>query len=220
MRTEYNYNNADNFVFHNFNQRKAKKRWFCCAVFAPIINITCNCKITHNIDFIREDIDIIVDRMVKAGKLDLKKWALWLDWVNYVYSYLKEQVAKWRKNKSWKKWKCPNLSTFYHEDEEELIKWINRWYIALIWFWINNEFVKDMIDWKIEKYEDYKKYKWDKLKHFTNMGKWLRSEEKYWNEFIIDSYAYNKYKFKWIYWNFSIKEWLEDLCFRSKYIFH
>jgi len=219
MNTQYNYNNADNFRFHDYNQRKHKKYHFCCAVFAPIINITCNCWKTHNINFTREDIDKIVDRMVNAWKLDLKRGALWLDWVNYVYSYLKEQVKKWRKNLDWQKWKVPNLVTFYHWDEKELMWFVDRWYIFMFWMWVNNEFVRDMIDWKIEKYEDYAKYKWDKLKHFTNSGKMLRLWENYLDNFILDSYAYNQYKLSWIYYNFNIKEALEDIMMRSKYIF-
>jgi len=217
MKIDFNYNNADNFLFNSFNQRKNKKYYYWCAIFAPIINITTNCKKTHHIEFTRNDIDEIWARMIQAWKME-SKGAAWLDWVNYVYSYLKEEVAKGRKNTSWNLWKVPNLATFYNEDEEELMKWINRWYTAIIWIGVNSEFVKDMIDGKIEKYSDYKNYKWEQLKHFTNIWKWLRSEEKYWEEFVLDSYAHHKWM-EWMYWNFNIKEAFEDICFRSKYIF-
>lgn len=226
MKTEYNFNNAENLLFHSFNQRKHKKYYYCCAVFAPIINITMNCKRTHNIDFTRNDIDVICDRMEKAWKLIRYKnekwfaWAEWLDWINYTYSYLKEQVAKWRKSSSWKKWKTPNLSTYYDDDDEKLKKQRDCWYVYIFWMWVNKDFVEDMIDWKLERFEDYKNYKWDKLKHFTNWAIWQRSKEKYWEEFICDSYAHNKHWFERIYWNFNLKEALEDILFRSKYIFH
>lgn len=225
MNIEFNYNNASNFLFHTFNQRKDKKYHYICAIAAAFINITVNCKKTHHIDLTREDLDVVINRMHKAWKIQLEKdenwfaWAKWLDWVNYTLFYVKEQVRKWRKNVNWKNWKCPNLAKFYNEDEEELLKWIDRGYVVLFWFWVNSEFVRDMIDWKIEKYEDYKNYKWERLKHFTNMWKWLRSKEKYWQEFILDSYAHNLQWYEWMYWNFDIKEWLEDLAFRTKYIF-
>lgn len=232
MRTEFNYNNSHNFVFHSFNQRKHKKYHYCCPVFAPFININTNCRITHNIDLTRDDLDKVIKIMVQAWKLILEKdknWfagGLWLDWVNYTLSYIKKEVQEWRKNISGKKWIVPDLSTFYSEDEEELLKWINRGYTALIWFSVNSEFIKDAIDWKIEKFEDYEKYKWvkwNKLNHFTNTAKWLRIWkwwEKYWQEFILDSYAHNLHNLERVYWNFNIKEALEDLTFRSKYIFH
>lgn len=227
-KTEYNYNNSNNLVFHSFNQRKNKKYYYCCSVFAPIININMNCKITHNIDFTRDDIDKIIDRMVLAWKLILEKnedwfaWGKWLDWVNYVLSYVKEQVAKWRKNLNWKKWNIPNLKTFYHWDEDELSNWTQRWYMFIFWMWVNSSFVTDMVDWKLENFDDYKNYEWDSLKHFTNWWvflRWWPDSEKYWQEFICDSYAYNKRWTEWLYWNFDIKEAIEHILYRSKYIF-
>ena len=227
-KVEFNYNNASNLVFHHFNQRKDKKYYYACIIFAAFVNITMNCKITHNIDLTRDDLDNVIDRMVKAWKLipelneDWFAWGKWLNWIKYTLSYIKEQVIKWRKNKSWNKWKIPNLITFYNEDEDELLKWVDRWYMFIFWMWVKKNFVLDAIDWKLESFKDYKNYKWDDLKHFTNWGKilrWWPWVDNYWDSFICDSYAYNEQSRSRIYHNFDIKEALEDILFRSKYIF-
>ena len=229
MKIQINKDNSKNFVFHIFDQRKHKKYHYCCSVFAPFVNVTVNCRKTHNIDLNRNDLDIVIDRMVKDWKLLIKKnskwfaWGKWEDWFFYTLNYIKEQVKLWRKNEDWKEWIVPNYAEFKRQtDDKNLMTFINNWYAILVWMWVNEQFVRDMIDWKIEKYEDYKNYKWDKLKHFTNIWKWLRTWpwwQRYWEEFMLDNYAHNQYWFKWMYWNFNIKEWLEDILYPTKYVF-
>ena len=201
-------------LFNTLNQWAEELTWFWCTLFAPAINLKYNCGIELTI----EDLKIIWNRQIARGKLDPDSWGKGSDWVNAIYEYIIE-------NHEEREWKIPNLVKFKQFDTPELMKWIDRGYMAMIWIWVNKAFVKDaMWDGILDLFEDYVNYKWNDLWHFTNITRWKCRFDSdgcsdYWKEQFIDSYAWNKRGNKWIY-KCDIKEVIEDIAMTTKYIFY
>ena len=149
-------------------------------------------------------------------KLDNKVWWRWIDWINSIYNFVIENAKE-------RKWTIPKLIRFAKSDNLLLNDRLDRWYAIIIWISVNRDFVKDSIDWKLDMFKDYLKYKWTELKHFTNIIRWkarfLEKGGDYNKEYILDSYAFNKQWKKWDY-ECNIKEVLEDLTMETKYLFY
>jgi len=199
-------------LFSSLNQWAEKETVYYCSLFAPAINLKYNCGIELTI----EDLKAIGKKQIALWKLDPRIWWTWIDWINAVYNYVVENAEK-------RKWIIPKLIRFKKSDDLLVKDWLDRWYAIIIWISVNKDFVKDSIDWKLDMFENYLKYKWNDLKHFTNIMRWkarfLEKGGNYNKEYILDSYAFNKQGKKWDY-ECNIKEVLEDLTMETKYLFY
>lgn len=208
MKTEFNSRNKI-ALFHDLCQNDEQWSKWACSFFAPAINLKYNCWIVLT----EEDIKIIAKRQNSLGLFSYTKWWYGSNWVKSVYQYVKDNAEE-------RGWEIPNLITFRDEDNE-VLKWINRWYACIIWIWVNREFGSDAIDWKIEKYEDYNKYKWTSFKHFTNLltftWRFTKDPSEY-KDYILDSTAFNEKNQEWLY-ECDVDKVLESFDMPSKYIF-
>lgn len=191
-------------LFHDLNQWDEEITKILCWLYWPSINVKYNLWIDLNED----DIKIIFRQMEIDWKIIDWVWMLGADWVEYIYQYIKD-------NHKERGWNIPNLCIM--TEDSDVKAWTNKWYSVLIWIKYNDEFIKDIRDFKIDKFEDYKNYKWDNW-HFTNLIKyncrgWECSDK--WREFILDSY----FRTGGSWYECSIKEMLEDLDMKTKYVF-
>jgi len=217
---KYKFNSINKLaLFNSLNQWDNKKQRMMCSFFAPAINLKYNCWI----ELTEDDLMIIAEKQSKIKSkrewqeflFDYKKWWYWEDWVNAILDYVIE-------NSEARNWEIPNLAEFKREDKNELFKWHERGYMAIIGIKVNDEYYEDAKDWLIEEYEDYISYKWD-IWHFTNTMIWKCwfswDCQDYDKEYIVDSYAFNKRDNKWMY-ECNLKELIEDISMTTKYIFY
>ena len=212
MKTEFNSRNTIAF-FNNLNQGELELTWYWCTIFAPVINLRYNCWIKLTI----EDIKKIWNKQIKLWLLTDKFWGKGSDWIKAVYQYVKDNADK-------RGWKIPNLIELNKYDNEKVLEWADRGYMILLGIKVNKNFPRDVIDWRLDLFEDYFKYKWNDLAHFTNFTKWkdrfLWSKwPKYNQEQFVDSYVFNKRWNKWIY-ECDMKKVLESFDMDTKYIFY
>lgn len=197
--------------FNELNQGLHEYLWYLCTLFAPAVNLKYNCWITLT----KEDLMVIAKKQVLKWLLRLDYGWSGEDWVNAIYDFVVENALH-------RGWKIPNLKVFKRYDKEQY-EWIDRGYMIMIWMWVNESFKSDILDWKLDLFDDYNEYRWTKLKHFTNLTKW---KDRFWNktknfnrEFFVDSYAYNKKGNKWIY-DCNLEKVLETFAYNTRYIFY
>jgi len=206
----YKFNSQNKVaLFNNLNQGDEEWSKMCCSFFAPSVNLKYNC----NIELTERDIKEIASTQNALWKFSYTKWGYWSDWVEAVYQFVKNNARQ-----RW--WNIPNLAIFKPEDKNELNKWLSRGYSTMIGVKISKEFYNDARDGLINKYEDYKNYKWN-IWHFLNI--WTRTwrferEKEDYEDFILDNYVWNERWDKW-YYKSNNEEVLEDLVMPSKYIF-
>ena len=197
-------------LFGDLNQGRRRESWYQCSIYSLAINLQYNCWIRLSED----DLDIIAHEMVKDGVMDLKVGAYMSDASKYVISYItKRQKYLWID-------KLPEFKQYSNRTESDKIRELNKnWFSTVILLKVNNDFVKDSRDWKIERFEDYVNYKW-RINHFTNLSRWIwrgdKSVKKY--DFILDSYSYNEAENSWLY-EVDAKEIFEDLLWNNSRLF-
>lgn len=139
------------------NQSTSSKRKYACTIFSSAVNLAYNCWIKLSL----EDIDKIIDWMVKEWTLILNAWARWVDWTNATLKYVKDNAKS-------RDWVVPRLIQI--ADDKEVMEYINNYYSVITWISVNRKFVEDVPDWKIDT-KDYALLKWNDLKHYLNMIK-------------------------------------------------
>ena len=194
--------------FHSINQGDETETKQMCSLYAPAINLKYNC----GIELTEADLKSIAKKQYSNWLFDYKHWGRWKHWVEAVYQFVIDNAqARW--------WKIPLLSKFKKHDKE-FSEFFEKGYAITVWFWVNSEFPDDARDWKIENHKDYINYKWTRLRHFTNilrwLGRWDDTVRHY--DLILDSYAYNKRNDSWLY-ECDAEEMVEDLLYSSCYVF-
>lgn len=200
-------------LFNELNQWWERFTWHLCSLYAVAINLKYNCGIVLT----KDDIKKIAERQVKLWLLSLTEWWKGLDWINAVNNFLKENKDRF--------WELPTLIKFKKDNTEIFNNLKNHWFAIICWIWVNKEFPKDVQDWKLENFNDYKKYKWDYLRHFTNVVKWKdwwKEKPPFWryynHEFILDSYAFNTKDREWMYYG-DIEKMRQTFIYPSCYAF-
>ncbi len=189
-------------LFSPVNQGDEKWSKMACTLFAPAINIKYNIwKVISE-----RQISEIAIKQHKKDLFDYEKWGHWRDWVNALLEG-----------------RDYNLAIFGKNDTKQLLEWIERGYMAIIWIKVNEDFYDDTADWVMNNYTDYAKYKWN-IWHFTNIVKWKCRFDTKWctdldKEMIIDSYAFNKRNREWIY-KCNIEDVLSSFSMNTKYIIY
>lgn len=199
-------------LFNELNQGANKFSWYWCSLFAPAINLKYNCWITLTL----EDLKIIWEKQIKLKLLDPNFGWKWSDGIKAVYNYVIENAEK-------RNWSIPNLIEFDNSNNIEVLDWIDRWYMVTLGIQVNKSFKADILDGKLDLYQDYNKYKWTDLAHFTNITRWksrfiwFKSED-FNSEQFIDSYAFNSKWNPWIY-KCNIEKVLNSFDMNTKYLF-
>lgn len=199
-------------LFHDLNQWDEKWSWNACTFFAPAINIKYNCGITLTED----DIKIIASEQFDLWKFQY--WSGWKieDWVYAIQDYItKHQIRLDIK-------KLPTLTKYISYEQvsrTRLLKMLRKWYAAVMWVWVSQEFIDDVKDGRIDTI-DYNELKWEVVNHATNIAWFDRSltDSIPYTEFILDSYAYNKKDRQWVY-KCDAKKIVENIGFNTYFIF-
>ena len=172
------------------NQWDNKKQFYQCSFYASAQNLSYNC----GIHLSESDLDIIAEQQNKLWLFNYTQWARWLDSTNAVLKYVINKGNK-------------NVKLIQLFDNDEIKRWIYRWYIIMTWISVNDKFKQDVLDWKIDAV-DYKTLYGNSLNHYLNLWDWK----------LIDNYNNNS-QHRPNEYICNVDEILNDISQRTKFVF-
>jgi hypothetical protein len=157
-----------------------------CPIFSFMANLAYNAWIVWTYED-EEDWDAIVKR-------------LWLHtdesggWTHTFEALYKDYIGKYEL--TWKI-KSPKVKLLKFDKNDKIFdELISAWYAIRVWISVNKSFLTDsQDDWKINRYINYKNYKWvpwDTFWHFFNITSWVFNNWMKWKDHVIDNYHWSK----------------------------
>jgi len=196
-------------LFLHINQGDNPLTRYACTIYSMCINL----KYNTWIEIPEPDIEFIVQRQIDRWLLWLKTGGYWTDARDAVLEFIRENPERYPV--------IPKVVTF-NRDDSKFNYFLNMWYCLVVWIAVNKDFTNDIIDWKLDKFEDYVNYKGD-LRHYTNIWIWKArftepKPESYGREFNLDSYFKHR-NTEWMR-GINISKMREDLLQNSCHCFY
>jgi len=182
-------------LFHDLNQWLEKETKMFCTILWMFINAKYNGVIWN---FTMDEVKAIAKSQNLQWEFDYKNWAYTKDSNDAFLEYLDSKGIEY--------------NCLVTKDDTEVLEWIERWYAVWIGIWVNNKFLNDRKDGKIDWF-DYSEFKWN-IGHFCNFAKWTaRWTITDWKEMCIDSYFVTNSTY-----DCDIKKVLQEIDQSTKYI--
>jgi hypothetical protein len=185
-------------LFNDLNQWDSKLQQRACTIFETAVAMKYNIKW---VNLLESDLDIIIKQQIKNWKLSVTSWWKAIDWIKATIDYANK--------KYWKNIKYEIIPSINLKRINELL---DLWYAISIMIKVNQKFIDDVKDWKMDESNYFKYTTWKTLWHDTTLIKWKwRFTPWYdWEDLnklmIIDTYAFNKLWRQWIYSNLDISQ--------------
>lgn len=157
--------------FGSLNQWDNYIQHYMCTLFSAAHNLKYNKWYKYEIT--EKEIEEIAKKQHEKGLFDYKYGWYAIHWYEAIAEYSGMNFITFNKNDK----------IYYHL--------LSKWFAVWIWFSVNQNFVNDSKDWDLS-YENYMSYKWEDLKHLTNVIQWIHESESKGKQMIYDNYAFSE----------------------------